>query len=379
MHVGVDVTSLIYDRGVSRYTANLVRGLLHFSQLDVSVYGVSFRQYKKLLAKVDELEAPYHFKHRALRHVPVELVERLWQMGLSPIRKHLQGIDVFHSWDWLQPPDKDLALVSTIHDLAMLHFPETAHPKVLKAHQRAWRQLKKHSAHIITPSLATRKDVVEKLGFAPHQVHVVHEALSEKLVKLAQNLTEAEYETLKTKLKLDQPFILFVGTTEPRKNLKRLVEAWQPLAKDYQLIIAGAKGWDKLETDLPNLRFLGPVSDKELIVLYTEASLFVYPSLYEGFGLPILESFYFGTPVVTSNNSGMLEVAGNAAELVDPLDVKSIRAGIVKVLNEDKEAESIRRQRMVIRGQMFSLKQMTKETVKVYQLALYDYEKNLLP
>ncbi len=378
MHVGVDVTSLIYDRGVSRYTANLIISLLKYTPLDVSVYGVSFRQYQKLITKLDELETQRSFRHRALRRVPVELVERLWQMGLLPVKKHLPALDVFHSWDWLQPPDKDLALVSTIHDLAMLRFPETAHPKVLKAHQRSWRVLKQRQAHIITPSLATKKDVIEYLDIPPHQVHVVHEALPESLIRLAHSLNETDYQAIKEKLKLKRPFLLFVGTTEPRKNLKRLIQAWQPLSKELDLIIAGAEGWDKLKKGLKGLRFLGQVTDQELVVLYTEAQVFVYPSLYEGFGLPILESFYFGTPVVTSDNSGMREVAGNAAELVNPEDPESIRAGILKILNEDKEAESVRRQRMVIRGQMFSLKRMGLETAKVYKLAKKEYEAGLL-
>ncbi len=379
MHVGIDVTSLIYGRGVSRYTANLVRALLRYTDVSVSVYGVSLRRYKNLLYLVDELEKEGRFKHRVLRHVPVELVERLWQMGLSPIRKHLKDIDLFHSWDWLQPPDKDLPLVSTIHDLAILKYPETAHPKVLKAHRRSWRVLKEKNAHIITPSNATKKDVIKYLDIAPRQVHVVYEALPEPLFVLARKLTEDDVLKVKEKFKLKKPFLLFVGTTEPRKNLKHLLQAWEPLKKDYDLVIAGAAGWDKLDKNIPGVKFLGPVSDLELAVLYTEAKVFVYPSLYEGFGLPILESFYFGTPVVTSNNSGMIEVAGNAAELVDPASSESIRTGILKILNETKDEEEVRRQRMIIRGQMFNLRQMGLETAKVYQVALADYEKSLLP
>ena len=378
MHVGIDVTSLIYDRGVSRYTANLITSLLSYTPIEVSVYGVGLRGYKKLLAQVDKLERPRNFRHRVIRHLPVELMEQLWRLGLSPVSKHLPLLDLFHSWDWLQPPDKTLPLVSTIHDLAILRFPETAHPKVLRAHRRSWRVLKKRQAHIITPSLATKKDVIKYLGIPPHQVHVVHEALPERLIRLAHSLTETEYQAIKADLKLTRPFLLFVGTTEPRKNLKRLIQAWRPLASEIDLIIAGANGGDKLTRDLPGLRFLGPVTDRQLVVLYTEAKAFVYPSLYEGFGLPILESFYFGTPVVTSNNSGMREVAGNAAELVDPKDPADIRAGILKILNETKEAESIRRQRMVIRGQMFSLKRMGLETAKVYQLAKKEDEAGLL-
>ncbi len=377
MQIGIDVTSLIYDRGVSRYTANLVRSLLKFTDVDVSVSGISWRQYHKLVQQVDRLEVGRSLRQRALRHLPVELVTKLWQVGLLSIKKQLPLIDLFHSWDWLQPPDQHLPLVSTIHDLAILRFPETAHPRVLAAHERAWRILREREAHIIAVSQSTRRDILDKLDFPAHQVHVVHEALPEEVVWVAERTDEKKYQTLKEKLNLSRPFLFFVGTREPRKNLKRLIQAWQPLSQEIDLLIAGEVGWNGLKQHQAHLRFLGKVTDAELMVLYTEASAFVYPSLYEGFGLPILESFYFGTPVVTSNNSGMLEVAGNAAELVDPLEVESIRQGIETVLHEDKQAEAVRRQRMVIRSQMFSLKQMALETKKVYQLALNDDEKRL--
>jgi len=165
-----------------------------------------------------------------------------------------------------------------------------------------------------------------------------------------------------------------VGTREPRKNLLRLIEAWKPLQSQIELLIAGESGWDTTENvQEVGLRFLGQVSDEELSVLYAEAELFAYPSLYEGFGLPILEAFHHGTPVVTSNNSGMIEVAGNAAELVDPLDVSSITKAIEKILSESNDDQKKRLQRMIIRQQMFSWKKVARETLAVYKKAIADY------
>ena len=143
------------------------------------------------------------------------------------------------------------------------------------------------------------------------------------------------------------------------------------MAKDYQLIIAGEKGWDKTENiDHSQLRFLGHVEDRELAVLYGEAEVFCYPSLYEGFGLPILESFFHGTPVLTSNISSMPEVAGNAAEYIDPENTDDIRKGLETILNESIEAQQKRLQRMIIRLQMFSWERVVEETIQVYQKAL---------
>jgi len=282
------------------------------------------------------------------------------------------AIDVFHSWDWLQPPDKNLPLVSTIHDLAILKYPAAAHPQVLKMQQRSWKILQDRQAEIITPSIATKKDVVDLLQIPTHRVHVIHEALPEENVTAAEKLTEGRAEQIKTRLQLNKPYLLFIGTSEPRKNLPRLIEAWQTLAADYELIIAGAAGWEDLSQfkRQKNLRFLGRVSAEELSVLYSEAEAFCYPSLDEGFGLPILEAFYYGVPVLTSNRSSMAEVAGNAALLVNPDSVDDIRRGLEQILGENKTEQQERLRKMILRLHLFSWKQAASETIKVYQAAI---------
>ncbi len=281
-------------------------------------------------------------------------------------------MDLFHSWDWMQPPISKIPVVSTIHDLAILHYPETAHPVVLRRHQHAWDYLKMKAAHLIAVSRATKNDLVELLGYPSYLIHVVHEALPEEFRQLVDGITEEEETAIITRLQLSKPFILFVGTREPRKNLARLIEAWTPLASDFQLIVVGAAGWDGVSENQASdqIRFLGTVSDPELSVLYGQASCFAYPSLYEGFGLPILESFHHGTPVVTSDNSGMREVAGNAAVLVDPLSPESIRQGLLTVLNESIAEQQQRLQRMIIRQHMFDWRRVAQETIAVYKLAL---------
>lgn len=370
MKVGIDITSVMYNRGVSRYTSNLVRALAVSPGISLSLYGYSLRQ-KSVLQQFCKSVLN---TQSVIESYPPSVIGKLWGWGLHPVSSELPGIEVFHSWDWLQPPDKKLPLVSTIHDVAILKYPETAHPSIVAAHRKAWDLLKKRNAQIIAVSQATRKDCIELLDFNPDQVHVVYEALPTEAKNTMQALTEPQYESTKQHLGLDKPFLLCVGTREPRKNLLRVIEAWEPLSKEYELVIAGAVGWD--ETSLKNqhmarnVRFLGPVSDRELAVLYSEATIFVYPSLYEGFGLPILESFYHGTPVVTSTISSMPEVAGNAAELVDPMSVESIRAGITNVLSESKVNQEVRLKRMILRLQLFDWRSVAGETVRVYKKAV---------
>lgn len=382
IHAGIDVTSILYDRGVSRYTSNLVRSLLRRKEIELSIYGSSLRQHKILKSRINTLLRESVVANKppkiAVQSLPPSAQHYAWNwFGVNPVRKQLPEIEVFHSWDWLQPPDKDLPLVSTIHDLAMLKFPETAHPKILTMHKAAWKRLKDRSAQIITVSQASKRDIVELLEFPAKDVHVIYESIPDEVVQVSENLTEEQEDRIKKKLLLSKPFILFVGTREPRKNLERLIKAWQPLAKDFDLLIAGEVGWDDTTNaskySQPELRFLGKVSDRELAVLYGEASLLAFPSLYEGFGLPILEAFYHGTPVVTSNTSSMPEVTGNAAELVNPESIESIREGLNKVLNESLIQQQQRLQKMIIRMHLFNWDAVADQTIQVYKRAISSY------
>lgn len=273
MKTGIDFTSVIYGRGVSRYTINLARELSLNNEVDLTLFGYSLRQKNQLISAAKKIPGA---KTKFIG-LPNTAVEKLWQYGLKPVTSYLPNIDIFHSWDWLQPPDKNIPIVSTIHDLAILKFPQTAHPKILKAHEESWKKLKENHSHIITVSQATKKDVVRLLGYPSYLVHVVHEAVPQEFIDTADAITEEEEQIIKNQLVLNRPYIFFVGTREPRKNLLRLIEAWQDLALEYDLIIAGSEGWDEtesLEQFKYNPRFLGRVSDKQLSVLYENAEVF---------------------------------------------------------------------------------------------------------
>lgn len=374
MQIGFDITSLLYARGVSRYTSNLLRALAKQPGTSLNLYGSSFRRKAELQSLIKQLKIPT--ATISLQSYPVRVLSKLWAAGLNPVKPRLPKIDIFHAWDWHFPPDKDVPLVTTIHDLAMLRLPKIAHPTILKRHQAAWEKLQNNQAHIIAISQTTKKDIVELLGISPKRVHVVYEALPQEVVAVGSSLEEETTTRELHHLGITKPFFLFVGTTEPRKNLKRLIQAWQPFSQEFELVVAGSTGWDESLENLEGRQpiVLGPVSDQILATLYSRARIFLFPSLYEGFGLPILEAFHFGTPVLTSNNSGMAEVAGNAAILVDPLEVESIQNGITELLDENTAAEKLRDQRMVLRLQLFGWEQAAQQTVAVYQDTIRDWQ-----
>ena len=177
MKIGIDFTPAIYGRGVSRYTINLVNALIKYTKADLTLYGSSLRQKNELKKQAKNLAKSLPTKFQSF---PPSALSFMWNNGLNSVRKSAPSLDIFHSWDWLQPPDRDLPLVSTIHDLAILRFPETAHPKIEKMHQKSWQVLREREAEIIAVSRATKKDIVELLGIPAYKVHVIPEALPEK-------------------------------------------------------------------------------------------------------------------------------------------------------------------------------------------------------
>lgn len=376
MKIGFDISSLAYQRGVSRYTSNLLRALLEQPGNEYFCFASSGRQRKQIEKTLQTtLQNIPHKKYQVkLQPWPPSVLAKMWRIGLNPVKKVFPSLEVFHSWDWLQPPDKKLPLVSTIHDLAILKYPEVAHPKVLAMHQASWEILKAKKSEIITVSQASKLDILRYLEIPAERITVIHEALPQETLDSSQYLNQHPdlHQQLQRRLQLEQPYILFVGSREPRKNLLRLIEAWKPLAKDYQLIIAGEQSWDGSEKLTRNkaLRFLGQVSDLELATLYHSAELLAYPSLDEGFGLPILEAFSYGVPVLSSDIPVIREIAGNAAELVDPMNPEAIRQGLEKILQE-KQAESEQRmRRMILRLQLFSWPKTARQTLSVYEKAI---------
>ena len=375
MKIGLDVSSLVYRRGVSRYTSNLMLALLELPDVELLLYGNSLRAHAQLNEELKEqLKSTTPDKYDLfLGKIPPSILAKLWSLGLRPITNTMPGVEVFHSWDWLQPPDKDLPLVSTIHDLAILKYPETAHPRVLAAHQRSWKILKERQAQILTVTQASKNEIVKLLQIPPERITVTYEALPRAIQETSDRLsaTDELRVQLKKKLKLTRPYILFVGSREPRKNLERLIKAWEPLAGDFDLIVAGEKAWDKSrQLHQVHLRFLGQVTDLELAALYHYTELLAYPSLDEGFGLPILEAFSHGVPVLSSDIPVIKEVAGNAALLVNPNSIEDIRSGLKKLLSEDKAASATRLQRMIIRLHLFNWAKTARTTLEVYRRAI---------
>lgn len=358
MKIAIDVSQIIYDTGVATYTRNLIANLLKIEdENEYVIFGGSLRRFSEINTVVQKLVALAK-KRSVARIYPLAptMAHFIWnKLHVFPIENLVGKVDVFHSSDWTQPPTRAFK-VTTIHDVSPIKFPTLADRKVVSTHKDRLKWVAREVDRVIVPSYATAYDV-ESLGINKNRIKVIPEA-PDPVFKPAGN---RQIERIKHKYKIEGKYLLAVGVNE-RKNTKRIIEAFNGLKKEYSLkmVIIG-KPYIKVGAGREVL-VLGHVVKNDLPALYSGAEALVYPSLYEGFGLPILEAFSCKTPVVTSNIGSMAEVSGNAAKLVDPKDRDSILDGIIDVLNFRENY--IRKG--TLRVKTFSWQRTARETLRVY-------------
>ena len=254
--------------------------------------------------------------------------------GHAPIAEWAaHGAEVFHTTHLLRFPPRKARLTATVHDMTCWLMPEM-HPLANLRAERSFAEILKRSDAVIAVSESTKCDAVRVLGLDPHKVEAIHSGISSAFFNVAAERRDA----VRTRYGLARPFVLFVGTIEPRKNIDVLVDAYASLTpsvrEEFELVLAGPTGWARPETlaRLREARYLGYIAEEDLAPLTAAAAVFVYPSLYEGFGFPVAQAMAAGVPVVTSNNSSLPEVAGDAALLVDPRSTTELRDGLARLL-----------------------------------------------
>ena|SRR5215471_7968067 len=353
MRIGFDVTALGAPySGVGTYTSNLFDHLRRFPH--------------------DEI-VPVAQAWAGVPDTSFRLNKTVWMQTVLPLQLSRAGIDVCHftnnvaSW-WTPCPS-----IVTIHDMTLWLFPNY-HPHRRLLAMRPFLPIgARHAKAIITVSNSAKRDVVRMLNVAEEKVHVVYEAPAPHFRPVPDRL---QLEAVRKRYALPETFVLSVGTIEPRKNLDRLIDAVQQL-RPCVLVVVGNRGWrasgvlrriERLGLD-GAVRLLGSVPAADLVCLYNLATVVAFPSFYEGFGLPVVEAMACGTPVVTSPKGSLVEIAGTAAELVDPTDVESIAAGLRRVLADpDRQAEL--RAAGLTRAAQFSWPEAAAQTRAVYTRVL---------
>ena len=368
MHIAIDAHSVGAQLGGNEtYAVNLIEALAETDQIN---------QYTLFVTKksaVDRfMDRWTNFKvRRVFPHTPVVRIP----LSLSlELRRY--PVDVLHV-QYTAPPSAPCPVIATIHDLAFEHLPETFN-------RRSWMQLRltvrhtaRRAAKIITGSEYSRRDICKTYSIPPEHIVVTPGAASAHFAPVTD---ETELRKIRQKYGIDSDYILSLGSIQPRKNLGRLIDAYSSLrslrarSKLPKLVIAGKRGW--LEREIfraaerskfgKDILFVGYVPEPDLPALFSGALVFVYPSYFEGFGLPVLEAMQCGTPVIAGNRTSIPEISGDAALLFDPFDTEAVRDALAR-MTDDAGLRTSLRQRGLDRANEFNWTKTAELTLQTYR------------
>lgn len=324
MRIVFDVSPLALPRtGVGNYVLGSLRGLVAAAGGEDEVVAFALtgpKGWRAIPAALDRLPAA-----RRLVFVPgARWVREAWSgAGRPPVERVAGRLDVFHFSDWMFPAQRAGLRSTMVHDLIPLRFPEWTTAWTRRMHGAKYRHTARTADVVFTNSRFTADDVRERLG------------VPEGRLVVAPPGVDPAFRPDGARADLGRPYLLTVATLEPRKNLATLLEAWEPLAGELALAVVGAEGWgEQPRLDHPGVIRLGYVSDERLAELYRGAAAAVYPSRFEGFGIPVVEAMASGTPVVASAHPSLDEASGDAAVRADPDDAEAMRAAIERAVRE---------------------------------------------
>ncbi len=342
--------------GIKTYSITLLEAL---NQLGVSSTILTSRKIRseELFSNAQIIRLPQCYRIANLLFKSIRIKQNL---------KIKQPIDIWHATYPLPISIKNTLKITTIHDLIPLKLPH-----LTLDNKRFFRDLIKSSLEdsevIITVSQSTKNDLVSLFDYPAERIFVTYQPIALKTITEGENKPILE----KYQLKKDN-YILFVGAIEPKKNIKRLIEAYQKLSTGQSLVIIGKKAWlwkeelKNIEQSSTKIVLLDYVSSQDLQYLYKGASCFIFPSLYEGFGLPVLEAMNFGCPVITSNIASLPEVCGDAALYIDPYDTQDLAEKLEQLLG-DNHLRAHLAQAGHQRAKLFSMERYIQEINRVYQ------------
>lgn len=375
MKIGIDArsTQVVKEkyRGIGRYTINLINALARIDESN------QYHLYINGLWPCDIGTPADNFCLDSGVAWPLFSRSRFleWQVR-APADLRARKFDVFHfTFSQNVPLLKSGHVVVTVHDLISIIFREHyRHNKLRPLFDWMWTRATRRADKIIAVSESTKRDIVEYLDVPENKIKVVYEAAD----PIYGPVAGGEVESAKKRFKINGSYIMYVGGMDPRKNLDGLLNAYGRLPADlnceHKLVVAGRRdqwypGIEKLITKLglrERVIFTGFVPDEMLVALYNGASVFVLPSLYEGFGLPLLEAMSCGTPVVCSNAASIPEVVGDAALMVDPRDIDGLATAIERVLTDSELREGLR-EKGFKRAKSFSWEKTARGTLAVYE------------
>jgi glycosyltransferase involved in cell wall biosynthesis len=399
MHIGINAQLLSFSHnyrnsGISRYIRNLLTAFANQPGPHEYTIFVNGQDVIDRLSDLAGKNVMGHSGQTQITYVPESWPESrplsrvAWEQLKLPGLLREMRIDVFHSLANVLPErlPQSCAGVVTLHDLAFLRYPHVLTRSKRVYHRTFTMHSLRRATMIIANSNSTKQDAIELAGIPANHIRMVYPCIDERFSNV---ILDEETQSFRQARGLTMGFLLYLGTLEPRKNITTLIEAYAQLRKIYgreeKLVLAGSKGWlfDSIFQRVQELGlesevlFPGFVSDVEQLLWYHSASVFVYPSLYEGFGMPVTEALACGIPVITSNVSSLPEAGATLALTVDPHDSDALARAIYKGLTDETLRKQCQAHAEIVR-QQFSAQRMAEQTVAVYELsAALDAPKHL--
>ncbi|CUU50754.1 Glycosyltransferase [Clostridium beijerinckii] len=362
--------------GIGIYTYELSKRLQEYNY--ITLYGdiFNFINRNNIEKDIDGL----NFNKNIFSLFPYGVYRRMW--NYVPIRYNWlfnDQSDIYHFFNFIVPPRIEGKVITTIHDMTYELYPETMDKKNLKRIKSDIHYSVNRADKIITVSESSKNDIMKFLSVDEAKIEIVYNGV--EYDKFNKSYSEDEKSKIRVKYTLPKNYILYMGTLEPRKNIESIIEAFSLFKKENtvsnqntKLVIAGKKGWlfenifnlvNKLSLK-DDVIFTDYIDENDKSIIYNMASLFVFPSLYEGFGIPVLEAMASSVPVITSNVSSLPEVAGDAAILVEPKDIKSIAKYMSKVLADKKLRNNLIREGHE-QAKKFTWESSAKKLVNIYR------------
>lgn len=370
MKVGVDISPLTAHRtGVGTYVYELIHAFARV-QSDVKISG-----YAAGLTPVEAGEVPTTMQYRQLR-LPLSAIHKTWRAFKCPTIESIarDRLDVVHATNFFLPPVKSARRVLSVHDISFTSCPEWVDARVVKPYAEHMMRFCDRADAILVFSEFTKMEVVSKYGTLPEKVHVTPHGIRQDWC----SCDSEQARKIVASSGIDGPYILFVGTIEERKNIHGILEAFEQLGDlPHKLVLVGGMGWMStpfeeivLKRGLKDRVVLpGYVHADSLPAFYKAAEAFVFPSLYEGFGFPVLEAFSSDCPVITSNDTSLPGVGGDAAIYVDPMNPEELAKAIRSVVTDSALANDLRKKGRA-RVKEFSWDRTAQMTLDVYRSVL---------
>lgn len=367
MNIGIDISQIVYQgTGVARYLEGLVQAIIeNNTNHHWKFFFSSFRQ--KIPHRLHSLLKKKEYS--VIRsYIPPRLLSFIWNdLHILPIETFTGKLDWFITSDWTEPPAISKK-ATVIHDLAYLRYPETVEQTIRTTQQARMLWVAKESDLIFAVSQTTKKDVVDLLHIPPRTVHALYSGIS------IDEPTEADIRTTLQKYSLTHPFILTVGKIEPRKNLKSLIQAYNKLMSQenlkLDLVIVGPSGWeslnDKSQYKNNSIHMLGFVTNKELYSLYRSCLFFAYPSLWEGYGYPLVEAMKLGVPITCSNTSSLAEIGQDVSFMFDPMNIDDMTKALKRMVTDTQLREELVRKGLE-KSKLFSWKTYYHKMIKILE------------